>query len=155
MDSTNRDIDPVLATLTAKSDPRIKRTIVNRFGAMVRELNYLDTSGNERLLFMRTRAWTDQKLRVLFALNCVYQVLLGPLHASTRGGKTGIGTTIPIVYGSLTFDTATAGPVNAALADFGALVQSLGFEIEWLTANTCGDLLYFIQRTETARGEEA
>ena len=85
---------------------------------------------------------------VLFALNCVYQEILGPLHASSQIGTAGLGTEHPIRYGSELFDKDHARRVRSAIKDFFKLVGELHFPREWMSKNTCGDLVYFIERKE-------
>lgn len=156
------DTDKVLAVLTQGLDPKVRSAVVRRHEAMLRELAFLGTKQDERLTFIRTRSWTDARLSVLFSLNCVYQEVLGPLDASARTGRRadaevagapglGLGSSHPIVHGANRFDPAHTARVKAAVEDFFEMVNELGLRRDWMTKNTCGDLVYWIARHERDR----
>lgn len=132
---------------------------------MLRELAFLGTKEDKGLAFIRLRNWTDAKLSVLFGLNCIYQEVLGPLDASARTGRRtdveangilglGLGSSHPIVHGSQRFDAAHTARVKDAMEDFFGLVAKLGFRRDWMTKNTCGDLVYWIARYEREKDAE-
>jgi len=83
----------------------------------------------------------------LFVLNSVYQLAIGPLHASARA-TVGLGLTIPIAHGSDLFDRSRALKVNEMMSAYKSLVEALSIRPDWLTKNTTGDLLYWIARRE-------
>ncbi len=152
-------IDSVLTALTKPLDAKVRSSVTRRHEAMVRELAFLESKQDERLAFIRTRGWSDAKLSVLFGFNSVYQEVLGPLHASARTGRSadkevnggpalGLGSSHPIVHGSQRFDSAHTVRVKSAVEDFFGLVAELGFRRDWMTKNTCGDLVYWIARHE-------
>ena len=116
---------------------------------MLRELKYLSDNGDVRLGAIRRHNWTDAKLSVLFALNSVYQEILGPLDASAREDQAGLGTNHPILHGSQRFDRASSRSIHTGVRDFMTLVAELGFVPDWLTKNTCGDLIFYIDRHES------
>jgi hypothetical protein len=120
---------------------------------MLRELRFREDRQDEDLAFIREHGWNDKRLAILFALNSVYQEVLGPLQASAIGGISGIGTTYPIAHGASRFDGAHAVRVNHAIEDFFAMSMELGFAREWMVKNTCKDLLYFIARRERGGNE--
>lgn len=145
-------------------DAKVRNTVARRHEAMLRELAFLGTREDKGLAFIRSRNWTDAKLSVLFSLNCIYQEVLGPLDASARTGRRadvevrgnpglGLGSSHPIVHGSQRFDVAHTVRVKAAIEDFFGLVFELGFRRDWMTKNTCGDLVYWIARSERERDE--
>lgn len=153
------DIEPVLAALTQPLDAKVRSAVARRHGAMLRELAFLISKQDERLTFIRSRNWSDVKLSALFSLNCIYQEVLGPLDASARTGSRvdaepagapalGLGSAHPIMHGSQRFDSAHTARVKAAIDDFFGLVAELGFRRDWMTKNTCGDLVYWIARHE-------
>jgi len=150
MAGENRQIDPVLSALIAPMSAKPRHAVVRRHEAMMRELRYLSEREvpDKNLAFIRKRSWTDERLSVLFALNSVYQEVLGPFSASARGGTAGIGTEHPITHGSLRFDSATAYRANSAMNDFSEIVYKMEFRIEWLWHNTCSDLIYYIAQYE-------
>lgn len=156
------DRDKVLAALTQRLDPKVRSSVVRRHEAMLRELAFLGSKQDERLTFIRPRGWTDARLSVLFSLNCVYQEVLGPLDASARTGRRadtevagapalGLGSSHPIVHGSNRFDAAHSARVKVAVEDFFEMVNELGLRRDWMTKNTCGDLVYWIARHERER----
>jgi hypothetical protein len=89
---------------------------------MVRELQYLREKRDENLVFIRKRKWSDVRLRALFAVNSVYQEVLGPLQAAAKGSTSGLGRDLPILHGSQRFDSAQSARVNATLEGFFLMV---------------------------------
>ncbi|MGE4049701.1 MAG: hypothetical protein AB7F38_01445 [Piscinibacter sp.] len=159
MATQREDRDRVLAALTQGLDPKVRSAVVRRHEAMLRELAFLGAKEDERLNFIRPRGWTDARLSALFSLNCVYQEVLGPLDASARAGRRadaevagspalGLGSSHPIVHGSNRFDAAHTARVKGAVEDFFEMVNELGLRREWMTKNTCGDLVYWVARHE-------
>jgi hypothetical protein len=162
MATQREDRDRVLAALTQGLDPKVRSAVVRRHEAMLRELAFLGAKEDERLNFIRPRGWTDARLSALFSLNCVYQEVLGPLDASARAGRRadaeaaglpalGLGSSHPIVHGSSRFDAAHTARVKGAVEDFFEMVSELGLRRDWMTKNTCGDLVYWIARYERER----
>lgn len=149
-----RATDPVLVALTHHLDPKPRNAVARRHEAMLRELTFLGERENENLGFIRSRHWTDQRLSALFSLNCIYQEVLGPLDASARTGQAGLGLRHPIIHGSMRFDAAHTARVKSAVEDFFAMVGELGFRREWMSKNTCGDLVYHIARHEREVGAD-
>lgn len=163
------DTGAVLAALTQPLDAKVRGAVTRRHEAMLRELAFLSSKEDERLAFIRLRNWSDEKLSALFSLNCIYQEVLGPLDASARTGPQvgqranggpalGLGSSHPIVHGSQRFDAAHTARVRNAVEDFFGLVAELGFRRDWMTKNTCGDLVYWVARhereSENAEGGE-
>lgn len=159
------NIDPFLALLTHPLDAKVRSVVLRRHEAMLRELAFLVSSQDQRLAFIRSRNWHDAKLSALFSLNCLYQEVLGPLDASARTGHRahpdanevptlGLGSFHPIVHGSQRFDSAHTARVKGAVEDFFGLVAELGFRRDWMTKNTCGDLVYWIDRHERETGAD-
>lgn len=87
-------------------------------------------------------------MKVLFGLNCIYQEVIGPLDASTRTGQAGIGSAHPITHGAMRFDGTHSFNVRKVSTDFFTMVIKLGFQRDWMTKNTCGDLVFYIARHE-------
>jgi hypothetical protein len=148
LDHPSRDAQSVLNLLTAPMDRKPRDVVLRRHAAMIRELAFLIQSDDRRVSYLRQKGWSDERFYVLFALNCVYQEVLGPLHASSEVGAAGLGTEHPIHYGSEVFDQDRAKRVRFAVQDFFNLVTALHFSREWMSKNTCGDLVYFIERKE-------
>lgn len=151
--------DRILIELTRPLDAKVRTSVMRRHDAMMRELAFLTTKQDERLLFIRSRNWSDARLSALFCLNSMYQEVLGPLDASARTKRAvatdsngiadhGLGSTCPILHGSQRFDSAHTVSVKNAVEDFFVLVSELGFRREWMVKNTCGDLVYWIGRHE-------
>lgn len=157
--------DPVMAALMQPLDAKVRRAVARRYDAMLRELAFLGEKKDQNLAFIRSRGWGDTRLGVLFGLTCVYQEVLGPLDASARTGRRadvevngapalGLGSSCPIVHGSQRFDLAHVVRVKEAAEDFFGLVAKLGFRRDWMTKNTCGDLVYWIARHEREMGTD-
>lgn len=152
-------MDYVLEALTKPLDVKVRNAVVRRHAAMVRELEFMVTKQDTRLQFIQSRHWSNEKLSALFALNSFYQEVLGPLDASARARSHsgsvaeerqshGLGSLHPILYGGPRFDSAHAMKVRSAVDDFFWLVRNLGFRREWISKNTSGDIVYWIDRAE-------
>ena len=149
--------ESVFRALTKNLDRKPRAAVERRYQAMARELGFLQERQNENLTYIRSREWSDEKIKVLFGLNCIYQEVIGPLDASTRVGSSGIGSTYPIAHGAMRFDGGHSFKVRQATNDFFSMVAQLGFLREWVTKNTCGDLVYYIakhERDEVERGDD-
>lgn len=133
-----------MAPMLRALDAKVHRDVQNRIDAMERELIFLGELENKHLLFIREKGWRDDRLQLLFALNSVYQHVLGPLQASAKEGPVGLGSTVPIRHGAAEFSRQRTGAVVGALKDFNALVQKLDFRPAWLQQNTCRDVVYEI-----------
>jgi hypothetical protein len=140
--------DSVLSLLTVRLSPKPRASVVRRYEAMVRELQYLREKRDENLVFIRKRKWSDVRLRALFAVNSVYQEVLGPLQAAAKGSTGGLGRDLPILHGSQRFDGAQSARVNATLEGFFLMISEMGFQRDWMSKNTCGDLIFYIARHE-------
>jgi len=136
-----------LTKLVAVLDPAVRRSVHRRFDAMIRELKYLQANRADELTYLNEKGWTEQRLKVLLVLNSVYQLAIGPLHASARS-TVGLGLTIPISHGTDLFDRSKAREVNEMVAAYKSFVEALSIKADWLTKNTAGDLVYWIARWE-------
>lgn len=123
-------------------DVAVRQGIERRVDSMIRELNYLAGVPESGVARLRSAGWSDDTLHVIFVLNSVFQRLLGPLRAAARGGPKGLGTDIPVTYGSMVFDAGTAKSITAAMESFNLVTRSLGVQPSWLRANTCRDLIF-------------
>lgn len=148
LERPSRHAQNVLNLLISQMDRKLRAAILRRHSAMTRELTFLAQKDDRRVSYLRQKGWSDDRFYVLFALNCVYQEVLGPLHASSQIGVAGMGREHPIRYGSELFDEDHAKRVRFAIQDFFKLVGELQFPREWMSKNTCGDLVYFIERKE-------
>lgn len=92
--------------------------------------------------------WNDEKLRVIFAFNSFYQIVLGPLTSSSKLiSKTNIGGKIPIIYGSsIKFDLSRNNNVNRAHEDFTKILNISGIKMWLLTLSSTNDIIYNIQK---------
>jgi len=140
--------DPVLHALVKYLAPQPRKAVIRRHEAMLRELAFLHEKQDENLRFILSKKWTDKRLSVLFSLNSVYQEVVGPLSASARGGRAGLGTEYPILHGATRFDAAHAARARSAAQDFFEMIRELDFQTDWMTKNTCGDLIFYIARHE-------
>jgi hypothetical protein len=138
----HRIVGPLLRSM----DGKVRAAVIRRIDAMERELAFLSSREDRRLATVRRFGWTDDRLQVLFALNSVYQQLLGPLQSAARGGPEGLGDTVPVRHGTSTFSRATTTRIQLTMRDFNALVDALELRRTWLQENTCGDVLFAISR---------
>lgn len=143
MASSPIPLGPLLKAL----NPVVRASVERRFEAMARELKFLHDKQDERVGFIRGRGWSDERLRMLFVLNSVYQLFLGPLHSSART-TSGLGAEHPILHGSEAFNRSRAREVDELARDFFGIVSASGCRPEWMAKNTCGDIVYWIGRYE-------
>lgn len=147
-------IEPVFNVLAEGIDKKVRDSMLRRYEAMERELTYLAGKDDRNLSFIRARNWTDDRLLVLFVLNCFYQQVVGPLQSSARGGVAKLGTDIPIKHGSMIYDGARSKKINSAVNDFFKLSFGLKYERAWMTKNTASDVVFYVARFEReAHGE--
>lgn len=154
MSPDERHAEQFLSNLLKPVERRPREVVLARHAAMVRELKFRTANRDEALGYLRDRGWTDARFHVLFALNCVYQEILGPLQAASRAGVAGLGTTYPITHGALRFDPAYSEHVNFVIVNFMEVLSKLHFTRDWLHKNTCGDLIFYIARHEHAQDRQ-
>ena len=151
MQPDERHAEQFLTSLLKPVRRRPREAVLARHAAMVRELKFRGSNRDEALEYLRGRGWSDARFHVLFALNCVYQEILGPLQASSRSGIAGLGTQYPIIHGTKLFDIGHSERVSFVIVDFMAIVEGLNFTRDWLYKNTCGDLIFYIARHDHER----
>lgn len=115
---------------------------------MKRELAYLLDKNGKNVQLVRKRNWTQDKLLVLFALNSVYQEILGPQELASYEGAGGVGGQIPVLHGTFKIDGSYRAKTRSAVSAFFNMVRELGFQEKWMTLATCGDVIYWIARYE-------
>jgi hypothetical protein len=133
--------------LLSALNPAVRAAVERRRDAMNRELAYLRSKENENLLYLIRKGWFEERLHALFLLNSVYQLCIGPLQSSARVNAR-LGGEIPIHHGADVFAPHRTQAVLAMVNDFFALVAELGFLRDWMTKNTCGDLVFYMTRYE-------
>lgn len=138
--------DVLLRPLNAATRSSVRR----RVEKMAREYSYLRVQEHEDLLLLLRSGWSDQKFGVLFVLNSLYQLCIGPLHASARASGV-IGREIAIRHGADEYGQSRAKQVNAMVQEYESLAAKLGYDPRLLQKNTCGDLIYWIARWERER----
>ncbi|MFC5460166.1 hypothetical protein [Massilia niabensis] len=131
---------PILEKLNSK----VRRGVIQRVEAMVRELDFLVQREDRYLSLLKSAGWKDHHFHVIFFLNSFYQRVLGPQKSAAREGPEGLGTFVPIHHGSVVFDRRSAQQVNAAERNFNTMNQQLNVSVHWLHANTCRDLIYLM-----------
>ena len=128
----------------------IRSAIRRRIEKMDREYSYLRTQDHEDLLLLFRTGWSDQKFHVLFVLNSLYQLCIGPLHASARASGV-IGREVAIRHGADEYGQLRARQINAMAQEYESLAMRLGYDPALLQKNTCGDLVYWLARWERER----
>src|SRR6185437_12016562 len=113
MEPYERQAEKFLTNLLNPIQPRPREAVLRRHSAMIRELKFRASNRDQTLEYLRGRGWSDARFIVLFALNCVYQEILGPLQASARSGIAGLGTDYPITHGTRRFDRDHTKQVDA------------------------------------------
>jgi hypothetical protein len=111
---------------------------------MERELKFLGDKEDERLIFIRQGGWTDERMQLLFVLNSVYQIVIGPLQSAARMGPEGLGRAVPVKHGNLLVNADSAQGAHKAMRAFGAMVRALKYWQELLHCSTCGDAVFSI-----------
>jgi hypothetical protein len=144
----NPSVKRIAAPALNALDVRVRQSITRRVDAMMRELAFLADRKDKALAFIRRRGWSDERLQFVFVLNSIYQQVLGPLQAVARGGPEGLGRTIPVRYGSTSFDRDTTRNAQVAMRDFLAMLAELQLPQTWLQSNTCGDIVFCISKLE-------
>lgn len=141
--AVRRAVDPVLSSL----DARVRRSVLRRVEDMERELKFLADKKDEKLILIRQRGWTDERMQLLFVLNSVYQIVIGPLQSAGRMGPEGLGRTVPVKHGTLLVNAESAQGAHKAMRAFGAMVRALKYWQELLYSSTCGDAVFSIAVT--------
>lgn len=138
---------PVLKILVDVMERDIRCQCDRRYQALVRQYNYLVETKNEHLIFTYSKGWVSEKYKVLFALNTFFQIVIGPLSSSTRGvSGVGVGSSIPISYGTIKFNKARNKAVNKAYSDFIIFVHECGMDEWWLNLNQASDITYQVAK---------
>jgi hypothetical protein len=137
----------IVPLLIGAMNPVVRTSVERRYEAMLRELQFLLSCENENLKYLRNKGWSDERLQVLFVLNSIYQLCVGPLQSSGRV-TAGLGGEFPILHGADVFGSSRAALVNGMAADFFFMAAELGFLRDWMTKNTCGELIYWVARHE-------
>ena len=115
---------------------------------MVRQFKYLETFESKDLRSLKKKRWPREKLMVLFAMNSVYQVVLGPQEAACQRQTAGLGNLIPVVHGTFAVDMAFTTKTRVAVSEFFEMARRFGFHEYWMTLNTCGDVVYWVAKYE-------
>lgn len=145
-------VDRVTATLVNQLDPELRRAVIDRRNRMLRELSYLEEGSDSLLQRARSAGWNRARLEVLCGLNSFYQLVLGPLAASSRDRCGVLGRETPIRYGkTLRFDENRARQLMGAHAAFMTALDGVPKAPRILTAPHLDDLVY---RLVQALGEE-
>ena len=139
--------DAVTGLLLERLDADLRRRIRARQDGMLRELRYLDDRRDSRLLAVRRRGWSNERLTILCGLNSFYMFVMGPL-ASSGSDRTGVlGRDIVIQYGdSLRFDAERGSRIRGALGSFMRALDLVPDAQGVLTAARFDDLLYRLHR---------
>lgn len=117
----------ILNTLTNNLEGDTRRQIFRRYDAFIRQLEYLKSQNDQKIIILREDGWSDNKFKVIFALNSFYQEVIGPLSSSAQSDRaTGLGSQIPIVYGSMVkFTSSRSNKIQEAYNDFIQLAYDL------------------------------
>lgn len=134
-------------SLLRSLEPPVRLSVRRRVEKMERQYDYLRSVDEADLAFALSRGWSDQKFSVLFVLNSIYQLCIGPLHASANASGA-MGSDIVIRHGSDAYGRARAREVNMMASDYDSLATKLGLDPKLLQKNTCKDLVYWIARDE-------
>jgi hypothetical protein len=137
------ELDPVTSVLVRKLDRELRRHVLERRDAMLRELRFLRLREDSFLRIAQSAGWTEQRLEVLCGLNSFYQLVLGPLTSSARERFGILGREVPILYGdSLRFDAKRATKLRAAHRAFFTAIADVPNANNIMTAPHFSDLLF-------------
>jgi len=136
-------VDPVTSVLVQKLDGELRRQVLDRREAMLRELRFLRVRQDRFLEVVQSAGWTDQRLEVLCGLNSFYQLVLGPLASSARERFGILGGEVPILYGdSLRFDRQRATQLRSAHRAFFAALSEVPDAHKMVKAPHFSDLVF-------------
>lgn len=139
--------DAVTAHLLERLDSDLRQQVRKRQDGMLRELRYLNDQRDYRLLAVRRRGWSDERLTVLCGLNAFYQLVLGPVASSARERTGVLGRDSVILYGkSIRFDADRNRRIRAALMSFMRAIEDVPASQGVLTAPRFDDLLFRLHR---------
>lgn len=138
----------ILEDLTKYLEWDDKKQIFNRTDAFKRQLAYIKEQNNQMLSVLYRYGWSDQKLHVVFAFNSFYQLVLGPLASSALPiSNTGVGSSIPIRYGSsIKFDKSRNRKISNANSDFFTLLSQLDISPWLVNHSSANDIVYSIYK---------
>src|SRR5690349_3911783 len=120
----------ILQLLLGPVDGLAKRAVGRRVDAMNRELAFLVRKDGEDLAFISERGWTTERLQVVFALNSVYQLVIGPQEAACHANPRVLGQSIPIVHGTFVVDVSFQRQTRSAVEAFFAICSDAGIRHE-------------------------
>lgn len=93
-------MNPVLSILSKRLDYSTREDLQKRFEALMRGIKFEADRQSLYWLKVINRGWNYERLEILCCLNVFYQIILGPLASSSRGGNQfGLITEHPISYG--------------------------------------------------------
>ena len=114
---------------------------------MLREMRYLREQPQHRYASMTyLRDWDIDQLSVVFAFNCFYQIVLGPLESASRKWKTKAFSGLTIAHGNLDLDPERAKSLRVMINQFDIMMNRLTISPELLSAATTSDVLFRIER---------
>jgi len=152
MDGTAQRLAKVLLS---PASLQIRQRVVSRVEAMERELKFLLTRDSVDLQFLMANGWSVEKFDVLFILNSVYQLILGPQDAATHRIPQALGSDVRIAHGSTIVDGSYRLQVRNAVDAFFALSFEAGFSQDLLTQATTRDIVYWqARRLRELRGSQ-
>jgi hypothetical protein len=140
-------MDPLLHTLAANLDWRVRRQLDRRMDLLMRELIYrydpARRRNDDRILYLQTHEWPLERMRVVCVLNTFYQIVLAPLASAAHGTEIGLGREIPIQYGSmLTVNSEWSREIEDARSAFLAMADSFDIPEFVLMANRADDIVF-------------
>lgn len=126
------------------SDARVSMS--RRLEAMVRELEYLRTKKDLKILVASRAGWTQERIKIILQLNCFYQVVVGPLAGSVRVSKSGLGREVPITHGKIRFDAIRHKHLGGLHSSFRTIVEKSGIPWKTMSARTTKDVVFILWR---------
>lgn len=146
--------DRILESLLDGLDYAVRRLVTQRFDAMHRELVFRWDLSDGDAAFLRSLGYTAEHLRTLCALNCFYQIVIGPLSAASRKWRTSDFNDLTIRHGRLPLGPAEAAQLREMVTRFQRVFGMIDLPLRIAAANTTGDLIFTVARHERDRQEE-
>lgn len=132
----------LLNVLARGLDSDVRRALSRRIEVLERRLNHLIETDDETLDWTRGLGWSDTKLRVICVLNSFYQIVLYPLAFSAKNNAPlGLGTSTPILHGSMRLDSSRSRDIRQAYSAFLGMLQALDLSERIVAAPRLDDIM--------------
>lgn len=136
----------VMTLLSERLDQETKARLERRVDSLIRGIKY-EIEKNNLLKKDITNGWSIEQLEIICCLNAFYQIVLGPLAASTRNNlHVGLVRDIPLQYGKVRITSEEVNRIAECHTMFKTITNNLGIDFFCLQSAHSQDLLYNLTR---------